>query len=159
MFITHTHTHRFRYYQNVCTESYSFVWWDWAQYEEHIDWMALNGVNLPLAFTGQEVIWKKIYMDLGLSAKDVDDYIAGPAFLAWWRMGNIQKWGGPIPLSYSQDKFRILRQIVKRMRSLGMTPILPAFSGNVPESLTKIFPNATIIRHPSWNKFNSSYSR
>ena len=44
----------FRYYQNVCTAGYSFVWWQWADWETHIDWMALNGINLPLAFSGQE---------------------------------------------------------------------------------------------------------
>ena len=44
----------FRYYQNVCTAGYSFVWWQWSDWETHIDWMALNGINLPLAFSGQE---------------------------------------------------------------------------------------------------------
>lgn len=51
---------RFRYYQNVCTVSYSFVWWDWPRWEREIDWMALNGINLPLAFTGQEAIWQEV---------------------------------------------------------------------------------------------------
>ena len=42
-----------RYHQNVCTPGYSYVWWQWPDWEQHIDWMALNGVTLPLAFTGQ----------------------------------------------------------------------------------------------------------
>ena len=42
-----------RYHQNVCTAGYSYVWWQWPDWEQHIDWMALNGVTLPLAFTGQ----------------------------------------------------------------------------------------------------------
>ena len=42
-----------RYHQNVCTPGYSYVWWQWADWERHIDWMALNGVTLPLAFTAQ----------------------------------------------------------------------------------------------------------
>ena len=37
---------------NVCTMSYSAVFWDWARWEREIDWMALQGYNLPLAFTG-----------------------------------------------------------------------------------------------------------
>uniref|UniRef100_A0A0E0NV94 Alpha-N-acetylglucosaminidase n=1 Tax=Oryza rufipogon TaxID=4529 RepID=A0A0E0NV94_ORYRU len=48
------------YYQNVVTSSYSFVWWDWKRWEKEIDWMALQGINLPLAFTGQEAIWQKM---------------------------------------------------------------------------------------------------
>ncbi len=30
----------------------SYAWWDWERWEREIDWMALNGINLPLAFTG-----------------------------------------------------------------------------------------------------------
>ena len=33
----------------------------WPQWEKHIDWMALNGVNLPLAFVAQEAIWERVY--------------------------------------------------------------------------------------------------
>lgn len=51
---------RYRYYQNVCTQSYSFVWWDWARWEQEIDWMALNGINLALAWSGQEAIWQRV---------------------------------------------------------------------------------------------------
>ena len=74
---------RFRYYQNVCTSSYSFVWWNWARWQQHIDWMALNGINLPLAFTGQEAIWQKVYLKLGFNQSDLDAHFTGPAFLAW----------------------------------------------------------------------------
>ena len=45
-----------RYYQNVCTVSYSSVWWTWQRWRREIDWMALNGINLPLAFTGTRSI-------------------------------------------------------------------------------------------------------
>lgn len=39
----------------------SYVWWDWDRWEKEVDWMALQGVNLPLAFTGQETIWQKVF--------------------------------------------------------------------------------------------------
>ena len=63
--------------------SYSFVWWNWFQWQKHIDWLALNGFNLPLAFTGQETIWRDLYLEMGLTQKEIDDYFTGPAFLAW----------------------------------------------------------------------------
>ncbi|XP_060217343.1 alpha-N-acetylglucosaminidase isoform X2 [Lycium barbarum] len=50
------------YYQNVVTSSYSYVWWDWQRWEKEIDWMALQGINLPLAFTGQEALWQKVFL-------------------------------------------------------------------------------------------------
>ena len=36
----------------MVTASYSSAFWDWRRWEREIDWMALHGVNLPLAFTG-----------------------------------------------------------------------------------------------------------
>lgn len=42
----------------------SFAWWDWERWEKEIDWMALQGINMPLAFTGQEAIWQKVFMVL-----------------------------------------------------------------------------------------------
>ena len=45
---------RYRYYMNVVTHSYSAAFWDEDRWMQEIDWMALSGVNLPLAFTGQE---------------------------------------------------------------------------------------------------------
>jgi alpha-N-acetylglucosaminidase len=74
---------KFRYYQNVCTVGYSFAWWGWSQWEKHLDWMALNGINLPLAFIGQEAIWQKVWKSLGLNQTDIDQFFAGPAFLPW----------------------------------------------------------------------------
>ena len=74
---------RFRYYQNVCTVSYSSAWWQWPRWQREIDWMAMNGINLPLAFMGQEAIWQRVYLSLGLDQQDVDQHFAGPAFLAW----------------------------------------------------------------------------
>lgn len=74
---------RFRYYQNVCTTSYSFVWWNWNQWEKHIDWMALNSFNLVLAFNGQEAIWTKVFLKLNLTQEDIYEHFSGPAFLSW----------------------------------------------------------------------------
>lgn len=51
---------KFRYYENVCTVSYSMVWWDFGRWQQEIDWMALNAINFPLAFNGQELIYRKV---------------------------------------------------------------------------------------------------
>ncbi|CAM6109929.1 unnamed protein product [Calypogeia fissa] len=141
------------YYQNVVTSSYSFVWWNWERWEKEIDWMALQGVNLPLAFTGQEAIWQKVFQSgrFNLSKSDLDDYFGGPAFLAWARMGNLHGWGGPLPQSWLDQQLLLQLQILSRMRALGMIPVLPAFSGNVPPALQKIFPSAKITRLGDWN--------
>lgn len=46
--------------------------------------MALNGINLPLAFTGQEAIWQKVYLKMGFKQQELDTHFGGPAFLAWY---------------------------------------------------------------------------
>ncbi|XP_028776294.1 alpha-N-acetylglucosaminidase-like [Neltuma alba] len=139
------------YYQNVVTSSYSYVWWDWERWEKEIDWMALQGVNLPLAFTGQEAIWQKTFKDFNVSSGDLNNFFGGPAFLAWARMGNLHGWGGPLSQNWLDHQLALQKQIISRMLDLGMTPVLPSFSGNVPAALTKIFPSAKITRLGDWN--------
>lgn len=150
--------HRFRYYQNVCTQSYSSVWWDWPRWQREIDWMALYGINLPLAFTGQEALWQRVYTSLGLNQTEIDDFFTGPAFLAWNRMGNLFKWGGPLPQSWHIKQRSLQVQILERMRSLGMIPVLPAFSGVVPQEIMRLFPKANVTKLGPWSHFNCTYS-
>ena len=80
------------------------AFWDWSRWEAEIDWMALHGVNLPLALAGQEFIWTKVYQELGIDFAELADFFTGPAFLAWGRMGNIQGYAGPLPWSYIQGQ-------------------------------------------------------
>ncbi|XP_074308411.1 alpha-N-acetylglucosaminidase isoform X2 [Silene latifolia] len=139
------------YYQNVVTSSYSYVWWDWERWEKEIDWMALQGINLPLAFTGQEAIWQKVFVDFGVSKEDLNGFFGGPAFLAWARMGNLHGWGGPLSQNWLDQQLALQKQILNRMLELGMTPVLPSFSGNVPAALRKVYPSSNITRLGNWN--------
>ncbi|XP_022150276.1 alpha-N-acetylglucosaminidase [Momordica charantia] len=146
------------YYQNVVTSSYSYVWWDWERWEKEIDWMALHGINLPLAFTGQESIWQSVFRDFNLTVKDLDNFFGGPAFLAWARMGNLHGWGGTLSQSWLDQQLVLQKQILSRMRELGMTPVLPSFSGNVPAALAERFPSADITRLGNWNSIDADPS-
>lgn len=42
----------------------------------------------------------QVYLALGLTQSEIDEYFTGPAFLAWGRMGNLHTWGGPLPHSW-----------------------------------------------------------
>ncbi|XP_047493816.1 alpha-N-acetylglucosaminidase-like [Penaeus chinensis] len=154
-----TSVDRFRYYQNVCTASYSMAWWNWTRWEREIDWMALNGINLPLAFTGQEAIWHRVYTALGLTQEELDEHFSGPAFFAWARMGNIRGWGGPLSMAWHNQTLDLQHKILARMRQLGILPVLPAFAGHVPGGLTRLFPEANITRMSRWVNFPDQYSR
>ncbi|KAH8034840.1 hypothetical protein HPB51_003127 [Rhipicephalus microplus] len=149
---------RFRYYQNVCTASYSTVWWNWTRWEQEIDWMALNGINLPLAFTGQEEIWKRTFLKLGVKQAEIDEFFSGPTF--WHgkqRMGNFRGFGGPLPESWHVQQVQLQHRILKRMREFGMMPVLPAFAGHVPRAVEKLFPNTSMSR-TCWQAFEERYA-
>jgi len=121
-----------RYDFNYCTFSYSMAFWDWKRWEQEIDWMALHGVNLPLAIVGEECVWRNMLLKLGYSEEEIGKFIAGPAFLAWWEMNNLEGWGGPLPLSWYTRQEKLQKQILARMKQLGMHPVLPGYSGMVP---------------------------
>lgn len=107
---------KYRYYQNTCTASYSFAWRDWTAWEQEIDWMAMSGINLPLAFTGQEIVWQKLWQSYGVSQAGIDAFFTGPAFLAWNRMSNIRGFGGPLPQSYITEQADLQRKILARYK-------------------------------------------
>ena len=121
-----------RYDFNYCTFSYSMPFWDWRRWEQEIDWMALHGVNLPLAIVGEECVWHNMLLKMGYTEEEVGRFIAGPAFLAWWEMNNLEGWGGPLPLSWYQRQEGLQKKILKRMREYGMHPVLPGYCGMVP---------------------------
>ena len=98
--------------------------WRWRDWERCIDWMALNGINLPLAQTGNEYIWQKVWREYGLSDEEIRAYFTGPAYLPWHRMANIDQWGGPLPQSYIDGQHDLEKQILARERELGMSPVL-----------------------------------
>lgn len=56
-----------RFFLNYCTFGYTMPWWKWEDWERMIDWMALNGVNMPLANTGQEAVWQKVWRNHGMT--------------------------------------------------------------------------------------------
>jgi alpha-N-acetylglucosaminidase len=143
--------YRRRYFFNYCTFSYSMAWWDWTQWEPMIDWMALQGINTPLAVTGQEAVWRLVLGDLGYTRQHRDDFLVGPAYLPWGWMGNIDGLGGPLPDSWIDSHVALERRILARERELGMTPVLQAFTGHVPESTRDVFPSAKLHKTGDWS--------
>lgn len=141
-----TSPYRFRYYFNYCTFNYSMSWWDWDRWQWEIDWMALNGINMPLALTGQNAVLRRVYRDMGFTDSDLGGFFSGPAYFAWFWMGNLDGWGGPLPVDSMARQESLQKRILQRERELGMTPVLPAFAGHVPAAFKDRFPNAKLKR-------------
>ena len=110
------------------------AFWDWNRWEKEIDWMALHGINLPLAVVGADVVWYNVLTKLGYTKDEINEFIAGPAFQGWWLMNNLEGWGGPNPDSWYKQRETLQKQILKRMREYGIQPVLPGYSGMVPHN-------------------------
>ncbi|MHB1037731.1 MAG: alpha-N-acetylglucosaminidase TIM-barrel domain-containing protein [Pirellulales bacterium] len=143
---------RYRYFLNYCCFGYSLPWWDWQQWEKLIDWMALNGVNAPLAVTGQEAAWEAVCRRLCLGDEQIEKFLAGPPFLSFGWMGCLDGWGGPLPKTWNARREELGRKILARQRQFGMTPVLQGFTGHVPPGVTEKFPAAKLqqIRWIEW---------
>jgi alpha-N-acetylglucosaminidase len=148
-----------RFFNNTCTFGYTFPYWGWEKWERFIDWMAMNGINRPLMQGGQEAVWLKVWESLGMSQEQVCAYFSAPAHLPWHRMSNMDRWGGPLPLSYINGQKELQKKLLKRCRELEMKPILSAFAGHVPAELKKLFPNTKISTiKPGWGGMDSVYT-
>src|SRR6202012_4481160 len=152
--VRHVTPYQYRYYLNYCTFNYSMSWWGWERWQKEIDWMALNGINMPLALTGEEAIWRDVYHGMGFTNADLDGFFSGLAFFWGLGMGNLEGWGGPLPQHWMDSHKILQKKILERERSLGMTPVLPAFTGHVPPSFKDKFPNAKLKKTNWYQGFN-----
>lgn len=154
----------YRYDFNTCTFSYSMAFWTWERWQKEIDWMALHGINAPLNLVGLDVVTRKFLRELGVSENDINAYIAGPGFIAWFAMNNLEGWGGTInakdvtmngnPDWWYTRQEQLCRNMLQRMRELGMQPVIPGFSGQVPNCITKYtikgFSSGDVINNGTW---------
>jgi alpha-N-acetylglucosaminidase len=142
---------RERLFLNYCTYGYAFPFMRSDGWERFVDWMAMNGINRPLMQCGQEAVWLKVWQSYGIPKEQVLAYFPGPAHLPWHRMSNLDKFDGPLPMSYIEGQMRLEQQLLKQARGLGMKPILSAFTGHVPEALKTVQPAAAITQiKPGW---------
>ena len=154
----------YRYDFNTCTFSYSMAFWTRERWQQEIDWMALHGINAPLNLVGLDVVTRKFLRELGVSENDINAYIAGPGFIAWFAMNNLEGWGGTINANdvtmngnpdwwYTRQE-QLCRNMLQRMRELGMQPVIPGFSGQVPNCIVNYsingFSSGDVVNNGTW---------
>ncbi len=144
---------KYRHCLSVVTFSYTMLWWDWERWEREIDWMALHGYNMPLALNAQEAIWQKVWKEYGFTDGDLNEFFSGPAFLPWFRMGNLYGHAGPLPQGWLDSQRELQKRILVRERELGMMPVVPAFAGFVPPAFARKYPEANVIKGSGWYGF------
>ena len=150
-----TSPYQFRYFLNVCTFGYTTPYWSWDRWSEELDWMALHGVNMPLASVASEAIARRVWVKLGLTEEEADAFFTGPAHLPWHRMGNLNAFDGPLDSEWHEDQIALQHKILEKMRSLGMEPVAPAFAGFVPPAFMAKHPEIK-ANQLTWGGFDLS---
>lgn len=146
-----------RAFLNYCTFGYSFAFWKWDKWEKEIDFMAMNGINMPLSVVGSEAVWYYTMRDFKYSETGALSFLSGPAFWQWQLMGNITGYFSLTDVKYIESRLELGKKIIEREVELGMTPIQQGFAGTVPASVTKIFNKARLRMIPSWCNFPITY--
>ncbi len=141
---------------NYCTFSYSMIWWDWNRWQREIDFMAMNGVNMPLMVVGLEGVWYNTLIKMGCTDIEARSFLTGPAYMAWQWMTNIESFAGPLPKSWINSHIVLGKQIIERELELGMKPIQQGFSGYVPNFFIEKFKEANIKQKQGWFGFGKS---
>ena len=146
-----------RAYMNYCTVGYSMCWWDWSRWEKELDFMALNGINMPLLTIGSEAVWFETLIKMGYSRDEAMSTISGMAFWPWQLMTNIIGYMPPQEEKYIYERLELGRKILARAIEYGMQPIQQGFAGVVPPSMRDKFPKSKIRKMQGWCKFPSCY--
>lgn len=142
--------HKYRYAYNFCTHGYTTGWWEWAQWERELDYLALNGANLALVIQGQEAVWIQALESFGYSDADVRAWHVMPSHQPWMYMDNMENHGEPVPAELIQRRVELGKQILTRMRELGIAPVLSGYYGMVPPDFKERFPQAKVHTQGYW---------
>jgi alpha-N-acetylglucosaminidase len=143
--------HRFMY--NYCTFGYTMAWWDWPRWERELDWMAMNGINLPFILTGQEAVWINTLTNFNYSEREIRQWLGSPAHFPWTFMQNMENFGGELPASWVPQRVALARKIIDRAHALGMNVVLQGYYGMVPPEFAKRHPGVKVLPQGRWGSF------
>ncbi len=127
-----------RYAYNYCTLSYTMPFFGYDKWQRELDFLFLSGVNLILDLTGTEALWVSYLQKLGYTADEAKDYVCGYCYKAWWLMGNLEGYCGPVADSWVKDTLEMARVNQRYMTVMGAQPALQTFVGAMPESFAAL---------------------
>jgi alpha-N-acetylglucosaminidase len=145
--------YRHRYALNENVDGYTAPYWTWPRWQREIDVLALSGVNEVLVERGTDSVLYQTFREFGYDDAEIRAWITQPAHQNWQLMGNLCCFDGPISAELLKKRADSARQIVARLRELGITPVLPGFYGIVPADFAGKFPAAHVVPQGEWAGF------
>ncbi|MCL2119960.1 MAG: alpha-N-acetylglucosaminidase C-terminal domain-containing protein [Planctomycetaceae bacterium] len=134
-----------RYYMNHCVDRYTYRFWDWARWEQEIDWMALNGVNIAMLFLDRQAVMHKVVESYGVR-ETVNPYYRDkiiPQTQFIYQLNEIER-------LHLDRRIHLQQDIIARMRELGIQPALDGYKGIVPRQLTDVMKNFRYLEGGKW---------
>ncbi|WP_199537564.1 alpha-N-acetylglucosaminidase TIM-barrel domain-containing protein [Spongiactinospora gelatinilytica] len=78
------------------------------------------------------------------------EWIVPPSHQAWQWLNNIHSFGGGTTRGLAERRAELAVRVLGRMRELGIRPILPGFSGTVPDGFAERNPGARTVPQGKW---------
>lgn len=138
------------YAYNYCTLSYTATHWNRERWVQELDRLALAGYTHVLVTAGLERVWQGFLQEIGYPRKKIRNFIPNPAYAAWWNMGNLEGEGGPVSPTIIKNEAALGRFLVRRMRELGMEPVLQGYVGFLPHDMPADLVKGRIIPQGKW---------
>jgi hypothetical protein len=148
---TVTSPYKYRYINNFTVAGYTSPNWDWTQWQAELDQLAAHGVNMALVTVGQEALWVDTFKEFGYSPTEVRNWIVPTSHQPWQWMGNIEATNSGLTSELIERRAALGRKVIDRMRELGITPVLPGYSGIVPPGFADRNPGAHVVEQGQWN--------
>ena len=146
-----------RVYFNHRAFSYDAAFWDWERWEREIDFMAMNGVTMPLSLVGSEAVWYYTLLDFKYTKEEALQFLSGPSFWSWQLSNNLDSYLALTDPDYIDARLALGQKIIGRQNELGMTPILSGYFGHAPRISLAMLKKVRVRRNPSWNNFALTY--
>ncbi len=150
--------HKYRHYFNYCTFNYTSSWWDWDRWQWEI---RLYGFERDQYAIGDD--WPECRLGSGFTA--IWDLVM-PIWMHSLQVLPISCGSGLVISMHGADHCRkswmtsheaLQKKILARERELGMTPILPAFTGHVPPTFKDKYPKAKLKKINWEGRFDDTY--
>jgi alpha-N-acetylglucosaminidase len=151
--ILKTSPYRYRYALNQNVDGYTTPYWDWPRWEREIDLLASSGINTMLLERGTDEVLYETFRAFGYSDGELRGWIPQPAHQNWQIMGNMCCFDEPISRALLKKRGDSARQLIARLRELGITPVLPGFYGMVPADFAHKHPGTHVVTQGNWNGF------
>ncbi|MGW6530153.1 alpha-N-acetylglucosaminidase TIM-barrel domain-containing protein [Streptomyces venezuelae] len=143
-----------RFALNDTNDGYTAPYADWTYWERMIDVLALHGCNEVLVIAGAEAVYRKVLTEFGYSDAEAGAWLPAPSHQPWWLLQNLSGYGGPLSDRLVADRVALGRRIVRRLRDLGIAPVLPGYYGHVPDGFVeRNGGDARVVPQGVWHGF------